>query len=198
MNSVVKKSIVAVTGALALIVAGGSSVHAYTSWQAGKGYLDETSRHIDTLTKHIAGIKADQKKSLDDVNKLQAEAEKLQKQLKFEPGISSGLKKELLDTHANWSKEVSEKEQEKETIQSKLNAVNNQISEKEQTIKNNANEINRLNDELAKAKDKSSEDDKKISELEKAVSDAKDLRDKAQKAVDQLANDQAKKDQAKQ
>lgn len=34
MNSVVKKSIVAVTGALALIVAGGSSVHAYTSWQA--------------------------------------------------------------------------------------------------------------------------------------------------------------------
>lgn len=30
MNSVVKKSIVAVTGALALIVAGGSSVHALT------------------------------------------------------------------------------------------------------------------------------------------------------------------------
>lgn len=39
MNSVVKKSIVAVTGALALIVAGGSSVHAYTSWQGGKGVI---------------------------------------------------------------------------------------------------------------------------------------------------------------
>ena len=50
MNSVVKKSIVAVTGALALVVAGGSSVHAYTSWQAGKEHLNKTSEYIDKLT----------------------------------------------------------------------------------------------------------------------------------------------------
>ncbi|WKY79222.1 hypothetical protein PH197_08305 [Leuconostoc lactis] len=53
MNSVVKKSIVAVTGALALVVAGGSSVHAYTSWQAGKEHLNKTSEYIDKLTDHI-------------------------------------------------------------------------------------------------------------------------------------------------
>lgn len=184
MKRVVKKSIIAVTGVLALVIAGGSSVHAYTSWQAGKGYLDETSQHIDTLTKHIAEIKADQKKSLDDVNKLHAQADDLKKQLKFEQGITTGLKAELLDTHTHWSNEVTEKEKEKETIQSKLNEVNSQISDKEQTISNQQTEIDNLNSELTKAK-------KQVSELEQAVSDAKDLRDKAQKAVDQVKKDQA-------
>lgn len=198
MNSVVKKSIIAVTGALALVVAGGSSVHAYTSWQAGKEHLNATSDYIDGLVDHINDIKAVQNKKIEEVNTLQAKADDLQKKIDVEKGITTGLKKELFTTHTKWSEDVKEKEKEKETIQNELKTVKEQISEKEQTIKQNETEITRLNDELAKAKTKSSADDKKISELEQAIDDARILREKAEKAYTDATKDQPKNDQAKQ